>query len=114
MPYVYRCTRCGTGRLATMAERRGQGRAVHVFLCSRCGYASRPDVSLAMEEGIDALPVSVHAAIVPVARITGSGVEALRMDAIFTLLGLLPDASGDEAQRPASSPGGMYLANADQ
>ena len=54
-----------------------------------------------MEEGEDALPVSVHAAIVLVARISGPGVEALRMEAIFTLLGLQPDAPGGEAQRPA-------------
>jgi hypothetical protein len=58
-------------------------------------------VSRAIEEGVDALPVSVHAGIVPVARLTGPGVEALRMDEIFTLLGLLPDAPGGEAQRPA-------------
>jgi hypothetical protein len=101
MQHVYRCTRCGTGRLATMSEPRGQGWAVHVFLCNRCRYASRPGVSLAVEEGEDALPVSVHAAIVPVARITGPGVEALRMEAIFTLLGLRPEAPGGEAQWPA-------------
>src|SRR5262245_56462687 len=82
MRYVYRCTRCGTGRLATMVELRGQDSAVHVFLCNRCRYASRPDVSLAVEEGEGALPVNAHTAIVPVARITGSGVEALRMEEI--------------------------------
>jgi hypothetical protein len=101
MQHVYRCTRCGTGRLATMSEPRGQGWAVHVFLCHSCRYASRPGISLAVEEGENALPISVHAAIVPVARITGPGVEALRMEAIFTLLGLRPDAPGGEAQRPA-------------
>jgi len=101
MQDVYRCTRCGTGSLATMAEPRGQGWAVHVFLCNRCRYASQPGVSLAVEEGEEALPVDVHADIVPVARLTGPGVETLRMDEIFTLLGLLPDAPGGETQRPA-------------
>jgi hypothetical protein len=101
MQYVYRCTRCGTGWLARMVEPRGQGWAVHVFICNRCRYASQPGVSLAVEEGEDALPVGVHAGIVPVARLTGPGVEALGMEEIFTLLGLLPDAPGGEAPRPA-------------
>jgi len=101
MQYVYRCTRCGTGRLATMAEHSGQGWAVDVFLCNRCRYASRPGVPLAVKEGEDALPVSVHAGIVPVARLTGPGVEALRLEEILTLLGLRPDASAGKAQRPA-------------
>jgi len=100
MQYVYRCTRCGTGRLAKMVEPRGQGWTVHVFICNRCRYASQPGVSLAVEEGEHALPVSAHASIVPVARLTGPGVEALGMEQIFTLLGLLPDAPGGEAQRP--------------
>jgi hypothetical protein len=89
-----------------MSEPRGRGWAVHVFLCNRCRYASRPGVSLAVEDEEDALPVSVHAAIVPVARITGPGVEALRMEAIFTLLGLLPDTPGGKAQRLVLAPAG--------
>jgi hypothetical protein len=101
MSYVYQCTRCGTGQLATMAEPRGQGWAVHVFLCNRCRYASRPGGPRAVEVGADALPVSLDADIVPVARLTGPGVEALRMEEIFTLLGLRPGAPGGEAQRPA-------------
>jgi hypothetical protein len=101
MQYVYRCTRCGTGWLAKMVEPRGQGWAVHVFICNRCRYASRPGKPLAVQEGEDALPVSVHADIVPVARLTGPGVEALGMEEILTLLGLLPDAPGGEAPRPA-------------
>jgi hypothetical protein len=100
MQTVYRCTRCGTGRLATRAQPRGQGWAVHVFLCHRCRYASQLGTPLAVPEGEDALAASVHAAIVPVARLTGPGVEALGMEAILTLLGLRPDAPGGEAQRP--------------
>jgi hypothetical protein len=100
MRYVYRCTRCGTGWLAKMAEPRGQGWAVHVFICNRCQYASQPGVSLTVEEGEDAPPVTVDAGLVPVARLTGPGVETLRMEEIFTLLGLLPDAPGGEVQRP--------------
>jgi hypothetical protein len=102
MRYVYRCTRCGTGWLAKMVGPGGQGSAVHVFICSRCRYASQPGVSLAVEEGDEALPVTVHAGIIPVARLTGPGVEALGMEEIFTLLGLLPDAPRGEAQRPPS------------
>jgi hypothetical protein len=101
MQHFYRCTRCDTGWLATMVEPRGQGGVVHVFLCNRCGYASQPGVSLAAQEGEDALAVSIHAGRAPVARLTGPGVEGLRMEAIFTLLGLRPDALGGEVQRPA-------------
>jgi hypothetical protein len=98
---VYRCTRCGTGCLVKMVEPRGQGWAVHVFICHRCGYASRPGQPLTVQEGAGTLPASVRAAVVPVARLTGPAVEALPMEEIFTLLGLLPGAPGDEAQRPA-------------
>jgi hypothetical protein len=101
MQYVYRCTRCGTGWLATMVEPHGQGWTVHVFLCHRCRYAAQPGELLAVQEGAGALLASVHAAIVPVARLTGPDVKALRMEAICTLLGLLPNTSGSEAQRPA-------------
>jgi hypothetical protein len=101
MQYVYRCERCGTGWLAKKVEPNGQGWAVHVFLCNRCRYASQPGEPLAVQEGEGALLASVHTAIVPVARLTGPEVNALRMTEIFTLLGLLPDAPGDEAQRPA-------------
>jgi hypothetical protein len=99
MQYVYRCARCGTGRLATMAEHHGQGWVVDVFLCERCQYASQPGGSLGVGERETALPVGVDAAIAPVSRITGPGVEVLRMEAIFTLLGLQP-------ARPTSSTGG--------
>jgi hypothetical protein len=101
MQYIYRCARCGTGWLAKTVGPRGQGGSVHVFICNRCRYASQPGMSLAVEEGEDALPVTVDAGIVPVARLTGPGVEALGMEEIFTLLGLLPGAPGGEAQRPA-------------
>jgi hypothetical protein len=101
MEYVYRCTRCGTGWLATRVKPRGQGWAVHVFLCNRCRYASQPGKPLAVQEGEGTLFASVRAATVPVARLTGPAVEALPMEKIFTLLGLLPDAPGGEAQRPA-------------
>jgi hypothetical protein len=100
-PYVYRCTRCGTGWLATVVEPRDQECAVHVFLCRRGRYASQASVPRAVEVRADALPTSVSAGIVPVARLTGPGAEALRMDEIFALLGLRPDAPGGEAQRPA-------------
>jgi hypothetical protein len=99
MQYVYRCTRCGTGWLAQKVEPHGQGWAVHVFLCNRCRYASQPGELLAVQEGAGTLLASVHAAIIPVARLTGPEVKALRMAEIFTLLGLLPDASGSEAQQ---------------
>jgi len=101
MQYVYRCTRCGTGWLAKMVEPRGQGWAVHAFICNRCRYASRPGKPLAVREGEGTLLASVRAATVPVARLTGPAVETLPMEEIFTLLGLLPDAPGGDAQRPA-------------
>ena len=101
MQYVYRCRRCGTGWLAKKVEPSGQGWAVHIFLCNRCRYASQPGEPLAVQEGEGALLESVHAAIVPVARLTGPEVNTLRMAEIFTLLGLLPDTPGGEAQRPA-------------
>jgi hypothetical protein len=101
MRHVYRCARCGTGWLAKMVGPRGQGWAVQVSICNRCRYASQPGMSLTVEEGENALPVTVDAGLVPVARLTGPGVETLRMEEIFTLLGLLPDALGGEAQRPA-------------
>ena len=111
MQYVYRCTRCKTGWLATQVEPSAQGWAVHVFLCHRCRYASRPGELLAMQEGEGALLASVHAAIVPVARLTGPEVQALRMADICTLLGLLPDAPRSKAQQHtlarAGSPAGV-------
>jgi hypothetical protein len=100
MRYVYRCTRCGTGSLERMVGPRGQVWAVQVTICNRCRYASQPGVSQTVEEGEDASPVSVDAGLVPVARLTGPGVETLGMEEIFTLLGLLPDAPGGEVQRP--------------
>jgi hypothetical protein len=106
MQYVYPCTRCGTGWLVKMVEPRGQGWMVHVFICNRCRYASQPGKPLAVQEGERALLASVRAGIVPVARLTGPVVEALPMEEIFTLLGLLPDAPGGEAQRPALAPAG--------
>jgi hypothetical protein len=99
MQYVYRCTQCGTGWLAKKVEPSAQGWAVHVFICNRCRYASQPGELLAVQEGASALLASVHAAIVPVARLTGPEVKALQMAEIFTLLGLLPDASGSEVQQ---------------
>jgi hypothetical protein len=104
MQYVYRCTRCETGWLATKVEPRGQGWVVHVFICHRCRYASQPGELLDIQEGEGALPLSVRAATIPVARLTGSGVEALRMEELFMLLGLLPDAPGSAAQQPALAP----------
>jgi hypothetical protein len=101
MQHVYRCTRCDAGWLAKMVEPRGQGWVVHVFICKHCRYASRPGKPLAVQEAEGTLLASVHAAIVPVARLTGPVVEALPMEEIFTLLGLLPDAPEGEAQRPA-------------
>jgi hypothetical protein len=101
MPYVYRCTRCGTGWVAKMVAPGNQGLVVHVFICNRCQYASQPGKPLAVQEGEGTLPTSVYAAIVPVARLTGPGVEALPMEEIFTLLGLRPEAPGGEAQRSA-------------
>jgi hypothetical protein len=101
MQYVYRCTRCGTGWLAKKIEPRGQGWAVHVFLCHRCRYASQPGKPLAAQEGEGTMLAGVRAAIVPVARLTGPGAEALPMEEILTLLGLLPAAPGEGAQRSA-------------
>ena len=98
MQYVYRCTRCETGWLATQVEPSGRGWAVHVFICNRCRYASQPGELLAVQEEEGALLASVHAAIVPVARLTGPEVKALRIAELFTLLGLLPDTSRSEAQ----------------
>ena len=106
MQYVYRCTRCGTGWLAKKVEPRGQGWAVHIFICNRCRYASQPGELLAVQEGEGTLLASVHAAIVPVVRLTGPEVKALQMAEIFTLLGLLPDTSGCEAQKPTLAPAG--------
>src|SRR5262245_47856677 len=80
MQYVYQCTRCGTGWLATTVEPGDHGVAVHVFLCSHCRYASQPGVPLAVQEGEGILPISVRTATVPVARLTGPGVEALRIE----------------------------------
>jgi hypothetical protein len=71
-----------------MVEPRGQGWAVHVFICNRCRYASQPGKPLAVQEEEGTLLASVHAGTVPVARLTGSMVETLPMEEIFTLLGL--------------------------
>jgi len=106
MQYVYRCTRCGTGWLAKKVEPSRQGWAVHIFLCHRCRYASQPGELLAGQAGEGALLARVHTAIVPVVRLTGPEVQALQMAEIFTLLGLLPDASGREAQQPILAPAG--------
>jgi uncharacterized protein YjiS (DUF1127 family) len=106
MQCLYRCTRCGMGRLATMVEHGDYGVAVHVCLCSHCRYASQPGVPVAVQEGASALPISVRAAMVPVARLTGPGVEALRLEELLMLLGLLPDAPESAAQRPALAPAG--------
>jgi hypothetical protein len=100
LQHIYPCTRCGTGWLATLVEPRGQGWAVHVFVCSHCQYASQPGVPLAVQGGAGTLPVRVHAALIPVARLTGPGVETLQLAEIFTLLGLRPDAPRGEARRP--------------
>ena len=95
---IYQCTRCGTGWLATRVEPRSQGWAVRVFVCSHCRYASQPGVRLAgADEG--ALLARVHTAIVPVAGLTGPGVEALQMEELFILLGLGPAASRHKAQQ---------------
>ena len=101
MQCMYRCTRCGTGWLATMVEHGDWGVAVHVFLCSHCRYASQPGVPVAVQDGASALPIGVRAATVPVARLTGPGVDALRLEELLMLLGLLPDAPGSAVQRPA-------------
>ena len=99
MQYVYRCTRCDTGWLATKVEPSGQDWAMHVFLCNRCRYASQPGELLAMQEGEGTLLASVHAAIIPIARLTGPEVRALGMAEICALLGLLPAAPQGEAQQ---------------
>ena len=99
MQYVYRCTRCGTGWLAKKVEPSGQSWAVQVFMCNRCRHASQPGELLAVQEGEGGLLASVHAAIVPVARLSGPAVKALQMVEIFTLLGLLPDTPGREVQK---------------
>jgi hypothetical protein len=65
-----------------MVEPRDQGWAVYVFVCSHCRYASQPGVPLAVQEGEGTLPAGVRAAAVPVARLTGPGVEALRVDIV--------------------------------
>ena len=106
MQCLYRCTRCGMGWLATMVEHGDCGVAVHVFLCSHCRYAAQPGVPVAVQEGASAMPISVRAAMVPVARLTGPGVEALRLEELLMLLGLLPDAPESAAQRPALVPAG--------
>ena len=99
MQSLYQCTRCGTGWLATMVEPGSQGWAVRVFVCSHCRYASQPGVRVAAAtEG--ALLARVHTAIVPVACLTGPGVEALQMEDLCLLLGLGPAASGSQAQPP--------------
>ena len=70
---------------------------------------SSPGALLAVQEGEGALLASVHAAIVPVVRLPGPAVETLRMAEIFTLLGLLPDASGSAAQKHALAPAGSMV-----
>jgi len=70
---------------------------------------SSPGELLAVQEGEGALLASVHAAIVPVVRLPGPAVETLRMAEIFTLLGLLPDASGSAAQKHALAPAGSMV-----
>jgi hypothetical protein len=60
MQCIYRCTRCGTGRLAKMIEPSGQGWAVHVFICNRCRYASQPGEPLAAPQGEGAVEVSLR------------------------------------------------------
>ena len=107
---IYQCTRCGTGWLATRVEPRSQGWAVRVFVCSHCRYASQPGVRVA-EADDGALLARVHTAIVPVACLTGPGVEDLQMEELCMLLGLGPAASGSKAQPPplarATSAGGV-------
>ena len=97
MQDLYQCTRCGTGWLATRVEPRSQGWAIRVFVCSHCRYASQPGVRVAGEDE-GALLARVHTAIVPVACLTGPGVEALEMEELCMLLGLGPAASGRQAQ----------------
>ena len=99
MQCVYRCTRCGTGWLAKMVEPSGHDWAVHVFVCSHCRYAAQPGVLLSGEDE-GALLARIHSAIVPVACLTGPGVEDLQMEELCMLLGLGPAASGSKAQPP--------------
>ena len=99
-------TQCGTGWLAKKVEPSRQGWAVHLCLCHRCRYASQPGELLAGQAGAGALLARVHTAIVPVVRRTGPAVQALQMAEIFTLLGLVPDASGREAPPPILAPAG--------
>jgi len=110
MQDIYQCIRCGTGWLATRVEPRSQGWAVRVFVCSHCRYASQPGVRVAGEDE-GALLARVHTAIVPVACLTGPGVEALQMEELCMLLGLGPATSGSQAQPPplarATSAGGV-------
>ena len=98
MQDIYQCTRCGTGWLAKRVESSGHGWAVRVFVCSHCRYASQPGVLLSGEDE-GALLARVHSAIVPVACLTGPGVEALQMEELFILLGLEPAASRHKAQQ---------------
>ena len=98
MQDIYQCTRCGTGWLAKRVESRGQGWAVQVFVCSHCRYASQPGVRVSGEDA-GALLARVHTAIVPVAGLTGPGVEGLQMEELCMLLGLGPAASGSQAQQ---------------
>jgi hypothetical protein len=97
MQGMYQCTRCGTGWLATMVEPRGHGWAVRVFVCSHCRYASQPGVRVSVEDE-GALRARVQTALVPVAWLTGPGVEDLQMEELFMLLGLGPAGSGSQAQ----------------
>jgi len=101
MQCLYRCTRCDMGWLATIVEPSDCGWAVRVFVCGHCRYAAQPGVPVAVQAGEGALPVRVRAATVPVARLTGPGVEALRLEELLMLLGLRPAALGSVAQRPA-------------
>src|SRR5262245_8919857 len=110
MQDIYQCTRCGTGWLAKRVESSGHGWAVRVFVCSHCRYASQPGVLLSGEDE-GALLARVHTAIVPVACLTGPGVEALQMEELCMLLGLGPAASGSQEQPApharATSAGGV-------
>ena len=110
MQEIYQCTRYGTDWLAIRVEPRSQGWAVRVFVCSHCRYASQPGVRVAKEDE-KALLARVHTAIVPVACLTGPGVEALQMEELCLLLGLGPAPSGSQAQppplAPATSAGGV-------
>jgi hypothetical protein len=98
MQGIYQCTRCGTGWLAKRVEPRGPGWAVRVFVCSHCRYASQPGILVSGEDE-GALLARVHTAIIPVASLTGPGIEGLQMEELFMLLGLGPAASGRKAQQ---------------